>query len=71
MHQISPSEALAALRAHYPYRHATYGIEGSPDYLGINVAVYFVKIWDEDEVSWEDVLFIRKNGKVTVYAEDV
>jgi hypothetical protein len=31
------------------------------------VSVFFVRVWDGEDVDFKDVMFHRKNGKVQVY----
>lgn len=65
MLEITQSEAQQALDALEDGR-TKFSIQGKPDKL-CNVVVYNVRIWDGEDVNWEDVMFIRKNGKVQVY----
>lgn len=46
--------------------HERFSIIGAPDHLG-PVSVFFVRVWDGEEVDFKDVMFYRKDGKVKVY----
>jgi hypothetical protein len=43
-----------------------FSIIGRPDDLG-PLTVYFVRVWEGEDVEFQDVFFYRKNGKVKVY----
>lgn len=43
-----------------------FSIIGNPDSLG-PVTVYFVRVWEGEDVDFKDVMFYKKNGKVKVY----
>lgn len=65
MQVITKSEALSALETKYDDQ-VRFSIQSEPDYVG-PVVVYFVQVWNGEDVDYKDVLFIRKNGKVKVY----
>lgn len=65
MQVITKSEALSALEAKYDDQ-VRFSIQSEPDYVG-PVVVYFVQVWNGEDVDYKDILFIRKNGKVKVY----
>ena len=66
MKVITQGEALEALtQVSYDDRES-FSIVGEPDHLG-PVSVFFVRVWNGEEVEFEDVMFYRKNGKVKVY----
>jgi hypothetical protein len=44
----------------------SFSIVGEPDHLG-PVSVFFVRVWDGEDVDFKDVMFYRKDGKVKVY----
>lgn len=64
---ITKSEAQEALEAHYDGAYHQYSVDGEPDVL-CDVAVFPVRVWVDEFVDWEDVMFFRKDGKVKVYA---
>lgn len=41
-------------------------VQGNPDQL-CSVTIYNVRVWDGEDVNWQDVMFYRKNGKVKIY----
>lgn len=43
-----------------------FSIIGKPDSLG-PVTVFFVRVWEGEDVDFKDVMFHKKNGKVKVY----
>jgi hypothetical protein len=43
-----------------------FSIIGKPDRLGA-VTVYFVRIWEGEDVDFKDVMFHKRNGKVRIY----
>jgi hypothetical protein len=63
---ITQSEALKALNE-AATDEQKFSIVGNPDDLG-PVTVYFVRVWEDEDVDFRDVMFHRKNGKVKVYA---
>lgn len=68
MQGITPSEALDALKRRNFDKDEEYEVIGEPDRLGKRLYVYFVKVWWDEFVEWEDVLFTRNdNGRVMVY----
>lgn len=67
MKVITQGEALEALNQVRRDDHEKFSIVGEPDHLVGPVSVFFVRIWDGEDVNFEDVMFHRKNGKVTVY----
>lgn len=69
MQVITQSEALDALKRHALSGRDKFSIVGQPDRLG-RIFVFFVKIWHDECVDFEDVMFIRENGKVRVYGRD-
>jgi hypothetical protein len=66
MQVITQSEAQEALDA-ISDGHTKFSVQGKPDRL-CNVAVFNVRVWDGEDVDWKDVMFVRKEGKVKVYA---
>jgi hypothetical protein len=66
MKEISRSEAQEALNA-LNDGFTKFSIQGGPDRL-CNITVYPVQVWDGDSVDWKDVMFIRENGRVKLYA---
>lgn len=63
---ITKSEALEALnKVSYDDRER-FAIVGEPDLLG-PVSVFFVRVWNGEDVEFKDVMFHKKNGKVKVY----
>lgn len=66
MKEITQSEAQSALDS-ISDGTTKFSIQGNPDRL-CNVFVYPVRVWDGEYVDWKDVMFIRKEGKVSVYA---
>jgi hypothetical protein len=44
-----------------------FSIIGKPDVLCAGVTVYFVRVWDGEDVDFYDVMFHNRNGKVKVY----
>jgi hypothetical protein len=64
---ITQGEALEALNQVSRDDHESFSIVGEPDHLVGPVSVFFVRIWDGEEVNWEYVMFYRKDGKVKVY----
>lgn len=67
MQIITQSEAVQALNQVSRNEYETFSIEGKPDYLG-PVTVFFVRVWNGEDVEWRDVMFHRRQGKVQVYA---
>lgn len=67
MLEITQGEAQQALDS-ISDRFTKFSIQGNPDRL-CNITVFNVRVWNGEDVNWEDVMFIRKNGKVKVYAE--
>lgn len=65
MQVITQGEAQEALDA-ISDGHTKFSIQGNPDRL-CNVTVFNVRVWDGEDVDWQDVMFVRKNGKVKVY----
>jgi hypothetical protein len=63
---ITQSEAMEALNQVRRDDRERFSIVGEPDHLG-PVTVFFVRVWDGEDVDFEDVMFYRKNGKVKVY----
>lgn len=66
MKVITQGEALEALNQVSRYDHESFSIVGNPDHLG-PVSVFFVRVWDGEDVDFKDVMFYRKDGKVKVY----
>lgn len=66
MQVITQSEAQEALDA-ISDGHKKFSVQGKPDKL-CNVAVFNVRVWDGEDVDWKDVMFVRRDGKVKVYA---
>jgi hypothetical protein len=66
MKVITKSEALEALK-NVSRGDERYSIVGEPDHLVGQVSVFFVRIWDGEDVNWDYVMFNKKNGKVKVY----
>lgn len=66
MKVITQGEALEALNQVSRDDHEKFSIIGEPDHLG-PVSVFFVRVWDGEDVDFKDVMFHRKNGKVQVY----
>lgn len=66
MKVITQGEAMEALEQVSRDDHESFSIVGEPDHLG-PVSVFFVRIWNGEEVEFEDVMFYRKDGKVKVY----
>lgn len=64
---ITKSEAVEALNKVSRGDHERFSIVGEPDHLVGPVSVFFVRIWDGEDVDFKDVMFYRKNGKVKVY----
>lgn len=62
---ITQGEAQHALNA-VSTEDTKFSIIGKPDSLG-PVTVYFVRVWEGEDVDFKDVMFYRKNGKVKVY----
>lgn len=62
---ITQGEAQNALNE-VATEDTTFSIIGKPDTLG-PVTVYFVRVWEGEDVDFKDVMFYRKNGKVKVY----
>lgn len=69
MQVITQSEALEALKRHSIGDRDQFSIVGNPDRLG-RIWIYFVRIWHDDCVDFEDVAFIREKGKVKVYSAE-
>lgn len=67
MKNITQSEALEALKQVSRNDRETFSIEGKPDHLLSSVSVFFVRVWDGENVDWHDVMFKRTKGKVSVY----
>lgn len=65
MKDITQSEALEALNK-IGRDTESFSIVGEPDHLG-PVSVFFVRVWDDQDVDWVDVMFYRKDGEVKVY----
>lgn len=63
---ITQAEAQSALNE-ISTDYSKFSIIGRPDSLG-PVTVYFVRVWEGEDVDFKDVMFYRKNGKVKVYA---
>lgn len=66
MKVITQGEAMEALNQVSRDDHESFSIVGEPDHLG-PVSVFFVRIWDGEDVDFKDVMFYRKDGKVKVY----
>lgn len=66
MKVITQSEAMEALNQVSRDDHESFSIVGEPDHLG-PVSVFFVRVWDGEDVDFQDVMFYRKDGKVKVY----
>lgn len=62
---ITQGEAQNALNA-VAQEEQKFSIIGKPDSLG-PVTVYFVRVWEGEDVDFKDVMFYRENGKVKVY----
>lgn len=62
---ITQGEAQNALNE-VAHEEQKFSIIGRPDSLG-PVTVYFVRVWEGEDVDFKDVMFYRKNGKVKVY----
>jgi hypothetical protein len=69
MKVITQSEAQEALDA-VSEGSTKFSIQGKPDRL-CSVTVFNVRVWDGEDVDWKDVMFVRENGKVKVYASVV
>lgn len=67
MKVITQGEALEALKNVSRDDHESFSIIGEPDHLVGPVSVFFVRVWDGEEVDFRDVFFVRENGKVKVY----
>lgn len=65
MPHITQAEAQSALDE-LAIDERKFSVIGKPDSLGA-VTVYFVRVWDGEDVDFRDVMFYRKNGKVRVY----
>ena len=65
MSLITQGEALKALNE-VAKEEQKFSIIGKPDDLG-SVTVFFVRVWEGEDVDFKDVMFHRKNGKVRVY----
>jgi hypothetical protein len=63
---ITQGEALEALKQVSHDDRESFSVIGEPDHLG-PVSVFFVRVWNGEEVEFEDVMFYRKDGKVKVY----
>lgn len=66
---ITKSEAEAALKE-MEFDGERFSVIGEPDHLG-PVTVYFVRAWDGENVDFRDVLFVRRDGKVKVYENNL
>lgn len=66
MKVITQGEALEALNQVSRDDRESFSIVGNPDHLG-PVSVFFVRVWDGEDVDFKDVMFYRKDGKVKVY----
>ena len=66
MKVITQSEAMEALNQVSRDDRESFSIVGEPDHLG-PVSVFFVRVWDGEDVDFQDVMFYRKDGKVKVY----
>lgn len=66
MKVITKSEAMDALSNVSLDDQERFSIVGEPDHLG-PVSVFFVRVWDGEDVDFKDVMFYRKNGEVKVY----
>lgn len=66
MKVITQGEALEALTQVSHDDRESFSIVGEPDHLG-PVSVFFVRVWDGEDVDFQDVMFYRKDGKVKVY----
>ncbi len=66
MKVITKSEAMEALNYVSLDDRERFSIVGEPDHLG-PVSVFFVRVWDGEDVDFKDVMFHRKHGKVKVY----
>jgi hypothetical protein len=62
---ITQAEAQSALNE-ISTTERKFSIIGRPDRLG-PVTVYFVRVWEGEEVDFKDVMFHKRNGKVRVY----
>jgi hypothetical protein len=62
---ITQGEAQSALNE-VATENTKFSIIGKPDTLG-PLTVFFVRIWEGEDVNFEDVMFHRKNGKVRIY----
>ena len=66
MKVITKSEAMEALSKVSFDDQERFSIVGEPDHLG-PVSVFFVRVWNGEDVDFKDVMFHRSNGKVKVY----
>ena len=66
MKVITQGEAMEALNQVSRDDRESFSIVGEPDHLG-PVSVFFVRVWDGEDVDFKDVMFYRKDGKVKVY----
>lgn len=44
-----------------------FSIIGKPDLLCAGVTIYFVRVWEGEDVDFQDVMFHKRNGKVRIY----
>lgn len=68
MKEITKNEALEALRK-AGREGEQFSIVGGPDRLG-PLTVFFVQVWNGEDVTYEDVMFYRIMGKVRVKASN-